>query len=158
WLSTWNGRKGPSVISFSPTEFEPGTDQPKAVWVGTLTENELKLACDKIDTVQTFTDNAAAAARLDRKDWSPSGFGTEVHTRVAHAVNGKDEKTGNFRSPARPENPDFLAEFSALKTRAANRDAPPPRWGQKGTIRVDVLENREREQTVCVYDIKTGER
>ena len=42
---------------------------------------------------------------------------------------------------------------------------PGPRWsideayyGQRGTIRVDVLENRLEISTVCVYDPKTGRR
>jgi hypothetical protein len=44
-----------------------------------------------------------------------------------------------------------------LKTRAATPN-PPARYGQKGTVRVDVLENRPENDTVCVYDIKTGEK
>jgi hypothetical protein len=39
----------------------------------------------------------------------------------------------------------------------ADANDPPPRYGQKDTVRVDVLEN-VKNGTVCVYDIKTGER
>ena len=87
-----------------------------------------------------------------------------MHKRVARDVNGKVRDTDEFRSPSEPENPDFRAEFSALKTKAADPETPLhpntplPRYGQKGTIRVDVLENRPDDRTVCVYDIKTGER
>ena len=72
-------------------------------------------------------------------------------------MNGKVDGTTDFRSPEDPEDPNFRAEFSAWKTKAADPGAQPPRYGQKGTIRVDVLENRQ-DNTVCVYDIKTGER
>jgi hypothetical protein len=153
WLSSRRGRKG-VVITISRDESRP--DQFKATWVGRLTDEEFNEACPRYTDVQKFTDKAAADARLHRSDWSPSGFGTEVHTRVAHEVNGTEEN-GEFRSPDDPKDPNFVAEFSALKAAAANSVAPRPRYGQKGTVRVDVLE-KEKNGTVCVYDIKTGER
>jgi hypothetical protein len=154
WLSSRSDRKG-VVITFSRDESEPGK-KPRAIWVGKLTEEEFKEACPRYEQVQAFTDKAAADARLDRRDWSPSSFGTEVHTRVAHKVNGT-KKNGEFRSPDDPQDPNFVAEFSALKTWAASSSAPPAKYGQKGTVRVDVLENKQNG-TVCVYDIKTGEK
>jgi hypothetical protein len=155
WLSSQRDRKG-IVIAFSADEGDPGK-KPKTIWVGKLTDKEFKDACPKYEQVQALTDKAAAGARFDRRDWSPSGFGTEVHTRVAREVNGTDEKTGEFRSPNEPQDPNFVAEFSALKSWAANSAAPPARYGQKGTVRVDVLEHN-KNGTVCVYDIKTGEK
>jgi hypothetical protein len=154
WLSSRGDRKG-IVIAVSPDENDP--DKLRAVWVGKLTDEELKDACPRYEQVQAFTDQAAAGARFDRRDWGPSGFGTEVHTRVAREVNGIVKETGEYRSPDQPKDPNFRAEYSALKTRAANPNAPPPRYGQKGTIRVDVLEYT-KQRSVCVYDIKTGER
>ena len=107
-----------------------------------------------------FTNEAAAAARLEPRDWTPSGFGTEVHKRVAREVNGRVPDTDKFRGPGEPENPDFRAEFSTLKAEAAakaDQNARPPGYGDPNTIRVDVLEKTDKG-AVCVYDIKTGER
>jgi hypothetical protein len=127
--------------------------------VGRLTEQELNDACPKHPKVQEFTDKAAAKARHDRSDWGPAGFGTEVRKLVARDVTGIDPNTGKPGKLSEPQDPNFLAEVSALKTLAADADAPPlPRYGEKGTVRVDVLENRPKIATVCIYDIKTGER
>jgi hypothetical protein len=78
-------------------------------------------------------------------------------------VNGFKEGTDECRSPDDPKDPNFRAEESALKTGAVDPNAPAanpnrrkPRYGMRGTIRIDVLEHRSNE-TVCVYDIKTGE-
>jgi hypothetical protein len=155
WLSSRGDRKG-VVIGVSVDENNP--DKLNTVWVGKLTDEEFKEACPRYEQVQALTDRAAATARFDRRDWSASGFGTEVHTRIAREVNGTVKETGEYRSPDNPKDPNFRAEYSALKARAANPNAPPPRYGQKGTIRVDVLENNTKEGSVCVYDIKTGER
>jgi len=46
--------------------------------------------------------------------------------------------------------PNFRAEVSHVKGLEEAQD-----YGTKGSIRVDVLERRDRA-TVCVYDIKTG--
>jgi hypothetical protein len=105
-----------------------------------------------------------------------------VHKRVAHIVNsGSDEQPVEPRSPNEPKNRNFRAEMAALKIEAAVRadaaraaeaglgaetvkpgtDAPVtrlPGYGQPHTVRVDVFENRPDERTVCLYDIKTGER
>jgi hypothetical protein len=159
WLAGRNGPAGIAVVSFPADVYRPPRpeEKPEPVFVGRLTEDELKKACDRYVDVQEFTDGAAAGARRERKDWTPTGFGTEVHKRVAHTVNGDPPKHG----PKNPQYPNFMAEFSALKAEAAvkaDQQAPPPGYGQKDTIRVDVLENRRDEKTVCVYDIKTGER
>jgi len=158
WLSSRKDRDRTPVIALPAKVYRPGTaEESEPVMVTSLTEAELEKACPNYPTVQSMTDKAAVEARVDRTDWSPSGFGTEVHKRVARAVNGVNRVTGEFRSPNNPQDPNFVAEFSALKTKAADPNAPNARYGQKGTIRVDVLENRPAEDTVCVYDIKTGE-
>jgi hypothetical protein len=63
--------------------------------------------------------------------------GTAIHTHLRHQIQ-------NLR------NPNFRTEVSLLK--GLEDDA---RYGAKGSIRIDVLEN-VGNGTVCVYDIKTG--
>jgi hypothetical protein len=48
--------------------------------------------------------------------------------------------------------PDLRAELSVMKGLEEGKG-----YGMKGTVRVDVYE-RASEETVCVYDIKTGWR
>jgi hypothetical protein len=179
WLSRRNSREGTYVLSFSTDLLQRAdAENLRRVQVSKLTEEELAKACEKYGFVQKWTNEAAAAARLDPKDWKPSAFGTEVHTRVAHEVNGKPPK---FK-PDRPRDHNFRAEMSALKIEAALRadavheadaglraelpvkpeaGAPAvrlPGYGEPDTVRVDVFENQPEKRTVCLYDIKTGEK
>ena len=60
-----------------------------------------------------------------------------MHTRIKGVI---DER----------RDPNLRAELSAAKSREV-------RYGTPGSTRVDVFENTETG-TVCVYDIKTGEK
>jgi hypothetical protein len=116
WLSRRNSRKGTYALSFAPDVLERGIPaELRRVQLAPLTEEELKDVCPRHKDVQAFTNEAAAEARLEPKDWTPSGFGTEVHKRVAHWVNGDPAK---FR-PDRPKDRTFIAELSTLKAEAA---------------------------------------
>ena len=66
-----------------------------------------------------------------------------MHKQLADTINGP----GGYLFP---RDPDFRAEFSLSKSTSES-------YGTKDTVRVDVLEN-VRNGTVCVYDIKTGNR
>lgn len=70
---------------------------------------------------------------------SKQRYGTEVHKRLADEINGLDDRT-------------YVAEQSILKSSGAD-----VRYGTEGSVRIDVLEDVNRD-TVCIYDIKTGER
>ena len=63
---------------------------------------------------------------------------------MAYTVNGP----GGYLQPA---DPNFRAEYSLIKSQEAEY------YGEKGSVRVDVLEN-VGNGTVCVYDIKTGDK
>lgn len=68
---------------------------------------------------------------------SPQQFGTAVHTHLRNEIRG-------FGAA------DLTAEVSFLKGMEEN-------YGVEGTVRIDALERvRERPDTVCIYDIKTG--
>jgi hypothetical protein len=49
--------------------------------------------------------------------------------------------------------PNYRAEVSGLKSKEAD-----VRYGTRGSIRIDAFENLPEISTVCVYDLKTGER
>ena len=163
WLSSRNSADRTAVISLparvleyrdSKTNTDPA-ERAEPVRVSALTGKELKKICERHVDVQNYTNEAAREAKLARDDWTPSQFGTAVHTIIAQKVNGLNPLTQKPRSPDEPADPNFRAEFSLLKALAEDPFAALPRYGQQGTIRIDVLENPENG-TVCVYDIKTG--
>lgn len=86
--------------------------------------------------------DAAVDAVGPRSDYrSAAEFGTAVHSNLKSQV----ENLGD---------PSFRAERSYLKSYYEGpRDEAP--YGSPNSLRIDVYEQRNNE-TVCVYDIKTG--
>ena len=117
-------------------------DKPP-LYVGTLTRAETDLACPRHGEVQSRTNAIAHLVTQEGGYDSPQRYGTEVHKRLAYVINGPGGS--DF-----PRDLDFRAEYSLIKSKAAD-------YGERGSIRVDVLE-RVNSDTVCVYDIKTGDR
>lgn len=117
--------------------------------VQVLTQQQVNDTCKKLEKVQELTDRAVAAAKANRAPMSPSQYGTAIHQWVATAIGKKD--------------PNFIAELSLVKMAEEGASAEELENARKGgikygtndSIRVDVLEHKD-EDTVCVYDIKTG--
>ncbi len=145
WWASRNAPDSQAVISFRADEFAPGANRlSPAVWVGTLTKEEVGQSCPRYSDVQSITNQAAQSTDRGAYD-SPASYGTAVHKKIEVEINGP---TTYPRSP--PRDPNFRAEASLIKS----KDAGP---GSLGSRRIDVLENTGNG-TVCVHDIKTGER
>lgn len=146
WMSSENTADEKAVLAFNANAFVPGANvDANAMWVGKLSREEVDAACPRLAEVQSITDQSAAA--IDRGAYeSAATYGTAVHTRIRDEINGPPTTP---RSP--PQNPNFRAELSLLKSKDASY------YGQKDSIRVDVYEN-PGNSTVCVYDVKTGDR
>jgi hypothetical protein len=146
WLSNRNGPDGTAVFAFKASGYRKTEDEQgkvEAAWVGRLTREQVKDACKKLDDVQDRTDKAVAEVRTEGKYDGPADFGTKVHKRIADGIN------------LDPKNkPNYIAEVSLAKSKMA----ADPHYGQRDTVRVDVLENLPDISTVCVYDPKTGDR
>jgi hypothetical protein len=146
WLSARNGPDGAAILAFPAEDFRTGADPSSSlVHVGRLTKDELGRACPRIGEVQSLTDRAAASVR--REDYSSAAtYGTAVHMRLRDDIRALKD-------------PDLVTEKSLLKTLQETGHTPEDRvrYGQRGSIRIDVLENAGAG-TVCVYDIKTGKR
>ena len=147
WLAGRNGLDGTAVVSFPVTVYEPGADERlHRVWVGRLTDKQLKKSCDKLPDVQAQTD--LAAKKTVRANYSSAAaYGTAVHLELEQKIKELDD-------------PKLSTEVSYLKTLGETGEPPqnphrPVRRGQKGSVRIDVFEDTDTE-TVCVYDIKTG--
>jgi hypothetical protein len=118
--------------------------------VQVLTQQQVKNACKRVGEIQDLTDSAVTTVKATGKPMSASQYGTEIHTQVANAI-------------GMAADPNFKAELSLVKMAdegASKEELERARkygikYGTPGSIRVDALERRD-EDTVCVYDIKTG--
>ncbi len=139
WLAAQNLLDQKPVMAFKAREYE--RDRPKELdmtYVGLKSFQDTKDACPKMGIVQGKTNEAAIQANKGRPYKSASAYGTAVHKNLKDEI----EKLNDSK---------LFAEISLLKSKADGEG----RYAEKGTIRVDVLENTEND-TVCVYDIKTG--
>lgn len=136
-MSGRNGDSSTAVMSFRADAFQAGTGpNDPAVWVGSLTRDDVEAACPRTGEVQSMTDAAADAVRSEGRPLSAQQFGTAVHSNLKWQVD--ELRDSNLH-----------AEVSFLKS------SDPANYGDKGSIRIDVLENTQKG-VVCVYDIKTG--
>jgi hypothetical protein len=130
-----------AIIEFENREYRPVEGGQVLDIVGTklLTREETRIACPRLDEVQSRVDRIDAKVRLDYPNLSAQQHGTAVHTALAKEINGFG-------------NSEFVAEVSILKTNEVEKFEP---YGRANTVRIDVLE-RVDSDTACVYDIKTG--
>jgi len=95
-LSNSNGKR--TLFEFQALDPAAGMGPMKFEGVRTITEEEAEEFCKKLGRVQRATDKFAADARA--QGLTGSRLGTEVHTRLAEAVNGKGrtaKKSGRSR-------------------------------------------------------------
>ncbi len=144
WLSQRNTADTTAVLGFNAREYKP-SDAPEQApaFVSVLTREQTDAACPRHGYVQSTTTAIGAEVVAESDYRSPQEYGTFVHKRLADSINGP----GGYQFP---RDPNFRAELSLSKSEGES-------YGTKDTIRVDVLEN-VRNGTVCVYDIKTGNR
>jgi hypothetical protein len=152
WLSARNSRRQHAIIEFKAHEFQyahddaPGS-QFELRAVRLLTKEEVGEVCKQLETVQGLTDKAVSSTLLERSKMSPTQYGTAIHTHVSRAI-GKNDL--NFKAEE-----SLLKLQEEMKENGVVKSAKNTEYGTKNSIRIDVFEKRD-EQTVCVYDIKTG--
>lgn len=134
--SSGNGPGRQTVAEFNARAFARG-EAGAGLDVRTMRREEVAYVCPRLDKVAAHAERAVAEVAAERPGLRPAVFGTAVHTRMKHQIDALGD-------------PNFLAEKSFLKSEEA-------RYGDRGSIRIDVFE-RVRDDTVCVYDLKTGTR
>jgi hypothetical protein len=146
-MSARNAAGRQAIFAFKARGFLPGEgDEPKQLDLANVQQldwQQVKDNCDRLQQVQKMTDAAVKSVRDSAGSamMSAQQFGTAVHLAVKQEVG--------------LENPDFVAEKSYLKSAAADNDKT--NYGTKNSVRIDVLEYNRTNNTVCVYDIKTGQ-
>ena len=153
WMSARSGPGQQTVIAAKASDYkiEGGAKNPQAVWVGTLTSDEVRDICGRLKDVQDFMNKAVAKVRNDNVHRGPAEFGTKVHKLIADKIAEEDDLN-------------FVAEYSLLKSMEAAKDAAKKpgydtsNYGKAGTIRIDALQNRPDLSTVCIFDPKSGKK
>jgi hypothetical protein len=166
WLSRSNRRDRTAVLGFTAREYvSQGTEKaPRALWVGYLTEEEVKKSCPEFGKAQEWTNDAAGEVHRTEYE-TASAYGTAVHLALARKIKEKREISKTS----------MLSEFSLLKTLDETGKPPTlPTYGEKGSVRLDLLDpdqplifgkvgersrpiivNAGQVRIVCNYDIKT---
>jgi hypothetical protein len=150
WMLRQNSPEQKAVLAFRAHNYEiQGIDTPeaRAVWVGRITEEEVKKACERYKLAKSITNLATAKIRADRKYSDEADFGMKVHKEIEREVKGIG-------------NPNFLAEEPLWRMRKDDPRQPVTqdpdqdlKRGKRDSIQVDILDNNQRG-TVCVYDPK----
>jgi hypothetical protein len=137
--SALNSPDRQALITFNARAFTPdgqgGLDMQS---VARLDSDEVRQICDKFKDVQDRLDRITGDVQREHPDYSATRKGTEIHRRLAGEING--QKNDNYR-----------AEVSVMKSKEARY------YGEKGSLRYDAYE-LTKDENVCVYDPKTGER
>jgi hypothetical protein len=111
------------------------TQTQDRVFVGELTQERIDQFCPDTGRFQALTTMTAAG--ISRDGLTPQAYGSRVHAAIATQVRDMQD-------------PDIRAEFSLI----GGRDDLP--YGTQGSTRLDIFQYRPETNTVCIYDIKTG--
>ena len=106
--------------------------------VGTLTQERVNEFCPKTAEFEDMLAQMANATPTDGR--SAQQWGTAVHTTMQREVERRYDPSENV----------VRAEFSLMDGREERR-------GLAGTSRLDILHRVEGTDTICAYDIKTGQ-
>lgn len=137
WLSKTPTSGELVCLAFSAQQFKPNQSLTRVDFVGKLSRAETAAVCKRLDTVQTFIDEAMAEARAAGPYPSAAVFGTAVHMRLRDKVRSLHD-------------PSLTAELSIWRQIIESPLDPT-------AIRYDVLEDTG-DGPICVYDLKTGRR
>jgi hypothetical protein len=110
-----------------------------------LLKDSIPKMCPRYPEVQDLTNLAARQAGPKDAYGSAALYGTAVHSNLKDMIDAHG-------------NPAFVSETSFLKAvqdGAAATGRVSAGYGERGSIRIDVLE-KNQYNTICVYDIKTG--
>ena len=143
-------RSGPGerrVMEFRARDYHVAEGAFEPTFAGTLTEEQTRQACPRLEKVQGMLDKATTDIDGNAFFLSPAQRGTAIHKMVADEINGPG-------GVDQPRDPNFRAEQSLLKSGEID-----VRYGTHNSLRIDVFDRLLKEgkpRTVCVYDVKTG--
>jgi hypothetical protein len=133
-----------------------------------LTREQVDKICgdgtdEGLKQVQAWVDEAVKKTEPDRHNLSEGPYGTEIHTKVEHMVRGNRKfraepsfilREDGGLTPLSPKARALLEERGTFDDKGFL--TPTADRGQKGSVRPDLDQPRGKD-TVCIYDIKTGD-
>jgi hypothetical protein len=152
WYLSQDGPNQKAVIAFKAHKYEvvgKGTPEAQAVWVGQLTQQEVKDACERYRIAQRITNKATTEVRAD------GGYRDEaIWNEGASKNRARGQERGRSQLQGRG-----IAREDARRGPACTegRSGQKAEAGSHHSIRLDLLDHNG-QGTVCVYDVKTGKR
>jgi len=147
-LSELNSDKQRTIIVFRRGKYRSETDTDLD-WAGLQilrSPQEIKKVCGKnFDDIQELVDDTYDEVKKNMPYLSEQDLGTEVHKRVAEIINRTWDRSR------------FTAELTYGKTPPTGPNGEPPH-GAADSIRLDVHYRSLDKRTVCVAEIKTGQK
>lgn len=135
-LSAYNNARKQAIIGFNARKYQGDRSiSVNLAEIGYIEPEDFDKTCKALKTVQDLTNNAVDQAGPPSDYRSAANYGTAVHRKLELMI-----EPGRY--------PTLRAEKSYAKVREEA-------YGDKTAFRVDVIEQLD-ENTVCVYDIKTG--
>jgi hypothetical protein len=118
---------------------------PIPILVGSLTDEQLRQHCRFLPDVQNWTNDAAALLAGQKPILPARTWGSLVHGAIKRTIEALQASIPTIYDSLHPE-----LSFYADKVGVAP-------YGQKGSTRLDVVEDRRKDLgAVCDYDVKTG--
>jgi hypothetical protein len=147
WFASTAQPNRAAVYALRARDYVNAGDEKRVVplFVGEIDAAEVSAACPAIELVQKLANKAAGDAQTDRTYRSAREYGTAVHFLLKTRI---DTMVANGET-------NLAAEVSYLKSEYADRKIV---YGERDSIRIDVFDNTAQDGTVCVYDIKTGDK
>jgi hypothetical protein len=170
WLSSRKDPNRTTVFAFNAKKYQKPeahrNEKHPVAFVGSLTRDEVKSFCNKLDRVQELTDDAVNTVRTKVEYKGPADFGTKVHLAIKNEILADKKETlvpevSVLKSIAESERGSGNASRAKPSDLAGLPGVTPDMavtYGTLGSIRMDQYENIPEKSTVCVYDPKTGRR
>lgn len=119
---------------------------PRPVYVGALSEEQLRQSCRRVGDVQKWINEAAEILAPKKLNFTGQYYGIALHLLLHQKIQALKRAYPGLYD-------DLESEISFLQ------DGTPAYRGEKNSVRYDVYEKipPDKAETVCIYDAKTGD-
>lgn len=126
-------------------ETEPSSE-PRPIYVGALSEEQLRQSCRRVGDIQQWIDEAATILAPEKPNLKAQAYGIALHLLLHQKIQALKRAYPGLYD-------DLDSEISFLQ------NGMPAYRGEKDSVRHDVYEKipPDKAETVCIYDAKTGD-
>lgn len=122
------------------------SSEPRPIYVGALSEEQLRQSCRRVGDVQKWINEAAEILAPKKLNFTGQFYGIALHLLLHQKIQALKRAYPGLYD-------DLESEISFLQ------DGTPAYRGEKNSVRYDVYEKipPDKAETVCIYDAKTGD-